>query len=94
MSTSATTGDDKGVANIAVVNFEKLLAKDASEVDKLFTACADWGFFYLDLEGDHTKEYLENVSGLFSAAKEYFGQPLEEKLKDTRKDIAVYNICG
>lgn len=94
MSPSATMGDEPKVANIAVINFERLLSKDAAEVSKLFTACADWGFFYLDLEGERTKEYLENVDSLFSAAKEYFGKPLEEKIKDTRKDIAVYNICG
>ncbi|KAK3309422.1 2OG-Fe(II) oxygenase family oxidoreductase [Chaetomium strumarium] len=93
-STPEASVKEARVANIAVVSYEKLLAKDPAEVAKLYEACAHWGFFYLDLDGDQTKEYLDNVGALFGAAKEYFAKPLEEKLKDTRKEIPVYNICG
>ncbi|OIW26948.1 2OG-Fe(II) oxygenase family oxidoreductase [Coniochaeta ligniaria NRRL 30616] len=88
-------GDEQhGVTNLAVINFENLLLKDAAEVETLYSACEKWGFFYLDLSGDAAKEYLQNVANLFSAAKEYFAKPLDEKLRDTRKELDIYNICG
>lgn len=93
-STPVASDKEPQVANIALIAYEKLLAKDPAEIAKLYEACAHWGFFYLDLDGNQTKEYLDNVGALFGAAKEYFAKPLEEKLKDTRKEIPVYNICG
>jgi isopenicillin N synthase-like dioxygenase len=92
--TPAASDKEPQVADIAVISYEKLLAKDPAEVLKLYEASTHWGFFYLDLDGHQTREYLDNVGALFEAAKEYFARPLEEKLKDTRKEIPVYNICG
>jgi isopenicillin N synthase-like dioxygenase len=82
------------VAELTVVSYEKLLRKDAAEADLLLSACAECGFFYLDLRGDETKRYLGLKNTLFGLSREYFARPLEEKLKDTRDEISVFNICG
>ncbi|OAQ65331.1 2OG-Fe(II) oxygenase family oxidoreductase [Pochonia chlamydosporia 170] len=85
---------DYCVANIPLVKYEKLLTRDPVEMTRLFDACEQWGFFYLSLDTEQMTDYTFNVTALFGAAKEYFAQPLEEKLKDMSKDIQVYNICG
>lgn len=95
-STSISTAPDNEyqVANLTVVSYEKLLRKDATEAALLHSACAEWGFFYLDLGDGQTKDYRETVNALFGVAKEYFAKPLEEKMNDMSTEIEVYNICG
>ncbi len=83
---------DCQLANLTVVSYDKILCKDSTEAALLFSACADQGFFYLDL-GSSTN-YQEIVNKLFEASKDYFSQPLEQKLKDKREDLSVFNICG
>lgn len=91
---SGAPGNEYQVADLTVISYEKLLSKDATEAALLHSACAEWGFFYLDLGGSESEHYRETVDALFGIGKEYFAKPLEEKLKDTRKEIDVYNICG
>ena len=93
-SVSQKAGKDSLVARLTVVSYERLLRKEPTEQTKLLSACCDWGFFYLDLGGIQTNDYLETVASLFAVSKEYFAKPLEEKLTDTRKELDVYNICG
>ncbi|GAP87175.1 putative 2og-fe oxygenase family protein [Rosellinia necatrix] len=87
-------GGSSKVAPISLISYDKLLKKDAAEAARLFTACADWGFFYLDLAGANSNGYIENIDRLFDGSKAYFAQTTEEKMQDTRKEIDVYNICG
>lgn len=94
ISISTAPDNEYEVANLTVIRYEKLLRKDATEAAVLHAACAEWGFFYLDLGGSETKDYRETVDALFGVAKEYFAKPLEEKLEDMSKEIEVYNICG
>ena len=96
MASSSTLkqGTENRIADLTVISYDNLLRKDATEAALLYSACADWGFFYLDLGGNGTEVYRRTVDGLFRVAKEYFAKPLEEKLKDTKKDIDVFNICG
>lgn len=89
-----TLNQELQIANLSLISYSKLMQKDSAEVAKLYLACAHWGFFYLDLDGNETKDYLEIVAALFAASKKYFAKPLEEKLKDTSKHLDVYNICG
>ncbi|CAG8973702.1 hypothetical protein HYALB_00006973 [Hymenoscyphus albidus] len=84
---------ERRVANLAIINYEELLLQKPEEIEKLYLACAKWGFFYLDLSGDNTKDYLNNVDSLFAASKEYFAKSLEEKLGDKREELSIYNIC-
>lgn len=90
----AITQEDSKVANLAVVNHQKIRAGDVTEQEVLFKACVKYGFFYLDLSHDEDVEYLEVVDRMFEVSKEYFARPLEEKLKDTAKDMNTFNICG
>jgi len=85
--------EDK-VANISVVNYQKLLLKDPAEANILLHSCIESGFFYLDLGSINMKGYLELKNSLFDVAKGYFSRPLEEKLKDFRDEMVVSNICG
>jgi len=82
------------IADLAVISYEKLLRKNPAEMTSLLSACVNWGFFYLDLGGSNTENYLETMNALFGVSKEYFARPLEEKLKDTKQEVSVYNICG
>ena len=90
----ADGGNEFRVADLAVISYEKLLRKDPSEKALLHSACVDWGFFYLDLGGSGTESYLRAIESLFGVAKDYFAKPLEEKLRDTKKDISIFNVCG
>lgn len=91
---SGAPDNEYQLADLTVISYEKLLSKDATEAARLHSACAEWGFFYLDIGGSKSEHYRETVDTLFGIGKEYFAKPLEEKLKDTRKEIDVYNICG
>ena len=83
------------MANLTVIHYEKLLRKDAAEAALLLSACADSGFFYLDLGGLSGERYQKTVDELFGVSKTYFAKPIEEKLKDTMdEEMQVFNICG
>ncbi|KAI8258385.1 2OG-Fe(II) oxygenase family oxidoreductase [Colletotrichum sp. SAR11_239] len=89
----AVAGGDTNIADLVVLSYEGLLRGDDDESAKLLSACAEWGFFYLDL-GPGGQEILETVDQLFSVAKEYFARPLEEKLRDSHDDEGILKICG
>src|SRR4051812_18632873 len=82
------------LANLAVISFEKLASDDDTENNKLLHACSTWGFFYLDFGPDRSRPYQSATSHLFDFAKQYFAQPLEDKMKDTNEDWEVFNLCG
>ena len=88
-------GSDSKVADLTVISYEKLLCKDAAEAALLLSACAKWGFFYLDLGGRNGENYRTIVGELFGVSQNYFAKPIEEKLKDTMdEEMEVFNICG
>lgn len=74
------------------IQLSALLSGDPSEEEKLWRACCDLGFFYLDCRGGNGIDSVSNqeVSGdaLLAAAEELFGLaegvfdlPVEEKVK-------------
>ncbi len=92
---SSAPGSDDKIADLTVISYEKLLRKDVTEAALLLSACAEWGFFYLDLGGGNGESYRQTVDKLFGVSKNYFAKPIEEKLKDTMdEDMEVFNICG
>ena len=92
---SGLPGSATEIADLTVIHYEKLLRKDPAEAALLLSACADWGFFYLDLGGFSGEHYRKTVDDLFGVSKTYFAKPIEEKLKDTMdEEIEVFNICG
>lgn len=84
-STSTTTvnGTKVDTANLEVIDFVRLAAKEPNEIEKLYRAAQSPGFFYLDLSGE--KEFISKVKTMYSVGDIYFGQPLEVKMKDLRE---------
>ncbi len=82
------------IADLRVINFHKLLNDDTQEASKLFSACSEWGFFYLDLASDGVESYRTSVNRLQHFAVEYFHRPLEEKMQDVNQAWETFNICG
>ena len=92
---SGPPGSATQIADLTIIHYEKLLRKDTAEAALLLSACADSGFFYLDLGGFSGERYRKTVDDLFGVSKTYFTKPIEEKLKDTKdEEIEVFNICG
>jgi len=83
-----------GIAHLSVINYKKLANNDPEESAKLFSACLEWGFFYLDLAFDETEAYRASVDRLKDFSIDYFSRPLEEKIRDTNDAWETFNICG
>ena len=93
---SCTNGIGKNyeMADLEVVSYQRLRGKDEIESAKLFNACTESGFFYLDLADPKDKPYCKTVEASFALSKEYFTRPLEEKLNDKREELSALNVCG
>ncbi|KAJ9645767.1 hypothetical protein H2199_002807 [Coniosporium tulheliwenetii] len=69
----------------------------SAEEDRFWQACCELGFFYIDLRtgGQSTDEIdgealLQDAEKLFQVQEEFFGLPLEEKLKYDFKEQGSY----
>ncbi|KAH8891260.1 2OG-Fe(II) oxygenase family oxidoreductase, partial [Thozetella sp. PMI_491] len=82
------------IANLSIISYTKLLSNDPAETARLVSACRDWGFFRLDLMSTEAESYRKTVADLNEISREYFDQPLADKLKDTCDEWGVFNICG
>ena len=67
------------LASLQTISLSLLELKHPSEVERLYTACAEEGFFSLDL-GE--TQILQGHDKVLSLAKRYFSQPVETKLAD------------
>ena len=74
-----------------MLDYVKVHQLDTAEAARMYSTCAELGFFYLDLK-DNLKYWRDTVQLLLPVAKEYFAKPLDEKLKD--KGIFEVNTCG
>lgn len=70
------------VASLETIDFGRLATKEPAEVEKLFNASQMPGFFYLDLQSEHTKQIIADLPDVYALAEKYFDQPLEVKMKD------------
>ncbi|XP_057448034.1 protein SRG1-like isoform X1 [Lotus japonicus] len=70
---------------VPIIDLNKLLSEDAIELDKLNSACKEWGFFQLINHGVKPS-LVENVK---IGVQEFFGLPMEQKKKfwQTPEDI-------
>lgn len=81
--------DDVPTAPLLRISLQKLLDQDASEIDKVWKASRELGFFYLDLRNAvstttppiNGPSLLKDVDALFSLGEEVFALPLDEKQK-------------
>ncbi|RHN42325.1 putative codeine 3-O-demethylase [Medicago truncatula] len=71
---------------LPVIDLSKLLSQDLNlkepELDKLHSACKEWGFFKLINHGVSTS-LMENVK---MGVKEFYNLPIEEKRKFSQKE--------
>lgn len=70
-------------ASLIVLDFDLLLKKDAQEVEKLYTACHQKGFFYL-------KNHKVDTDAAFQFGKDLYDIPLAEKEKYAMGDGVNY----
>ncbi|QDS77150.1 hypothetical protein FKW77_001377 [Venturia effusa] len=63
---------DLPLAPLYRINYKKLVAGNAAEIERLFAACKDTGFFYLDLENE---PILKNVDEQFEIGEEFYKVP-------------------
>jgi len=77
------------MANLAIIDYEKLADKDAAEIQKLADAGQKAGMFYLDLRGPRTKAIFDDVDVLFKTGNEFFHLPQEsaEKVQSLREGM-------
>jgi isopenicillin N synthase-like dioxygenase len=81
--------DDVPSAPLLRLSLGKLLAADKAELERLYEASVDIGFFYLDLQdSEHGTSLLTDADGLFKVGEELFELSLEEK---KRYDFSAQN---
>lgn len=74
--------DDVPTAPLLRLSLGKLLAGDKAELERLYEASVDIGFFYLDLQdSEHGTSLLADADGLFQVGERLFELSLEEKKK-------------
>jgi isopenicillin N synthase-like dioxygenase len=67
------------VADLEVIDYQKLLALNASEQFRVAKACEDRGFFILRVEHAGYEEIWDQARKTFDVAKQAFGLPEEQK---------------
>ncbi|KAG6847380.1 hypothetical protein H0H93_008547 [Arthromyces matolae] len=84
--------DDVPTHPLLVVDYELILARDVHEVDKLWNAATQLGFWYLKNHGVD-----EEVDGMFDMGKKTMELPLEEKMRFEQGDEGMsfgYKAAG
>ncbi|KAL8710450.1 MAG: hypothetical protein Q9225_007281 [Loekoesia sp. 1 TL-2023] len=77
------------MASLAVVDYEALADKDATQIQKLVQASQTMGMFYPDLRGSKTKAIFEDVPTIFKTGHAFFNLPQgsEEKTQSLREGM-------
>lgn len=87
---------DVPTAPLLRISLSKLARGDEQEVDRLWKACYELGFFYLDLRdsrngsGINGDQLLRDANSLFAVGEEIFALPVSEKVKYDFKDRGSY----
>jgi isopenicillin N synthase-like dioxygenase len=82
--------DDFPTIDLETISLQKLQNSDPAEHSRMFEACKDWGFFYLELPGaPHGEVIARDADNVARVAEQIFALPVEEKLKYslTGKDL-------
>lgn len=72
------------MAKLETIDFSLLVSKNRAELLRLLALSEKDGFFYLDLQGWEQGGIIEDKKNVVSMMEEYFGRPVEEKMKDDR----------
>ncbi|KAJ6595200.1 hypothetical protein DFH09DRAFT_1305877 [Mycena vulgaris] len=84
--------DDVPTHPLLVIDYERIKAGDAEEIEQLWTAATKLGFWYLKNHGAD-----EEVQGMFDMAAETMALPMEEKMKYEQGDDGMsfgYKAAG
>lgn len=82
--------DDVPTVPLLRLNLQQLINGDAAEEEKLWKACCELGFFYLDLRSGDGEGLLKAADELFRLADGVFDLPVEEKQKYDLIDEGSY----
>lgn len=89
--------DDVATAPLLRISLKKLLNQDQEEINKVWTASRELGFFYLDLidasSNDKTVDgpaLLKDINALFSLGEDLFALPTAEKQQYDFADQGSY----
>ena len=63
-----------------VLSYERLAARDESEIQKMVDICSNEGIFFLDLTGPTTKASLANMGPVIDAQRDFFAESPDKKL--------------
>lgn len=74
------------IAQVPVIDYDKLLSGNQTEISRLVDICQSLGFFYLNLNGNG-QSLLDDSRNAFKFMEKYFDQPLDVKLQDTRQSV-------
>lgn len=89
---------DVPIAPLLRLSLQRLLDGDEDERERLWQACTELGFFYLDLRGAYSHDpidvdgsgFLDEADNLFKVAEEFYALPVHEKQKYDLKDQGSY----
>lgn len=85
--TTKVLGDQPiSLANLSVLDADKLAANDPSERAKLMKAAQSLGFFYLSV-GSASEHVRKGLQTSYEACNEYFKLPADEKMKFFRANV-------
>ncbi|OBR05641.1 2og-fe oxygenase family protein [Colletotrichum higginsianum IMI 349063] len=68
------------LAKLPIVNYERLKARDPTEVQNYIRAATKDGIFFLDLQGPSAKKVLGHLQPLYEAQHNFFSRPSEHKI--------------
>ncbi|KAI1206065.1 putative oxidoreductase [Annulohypoxylon truncatum] len=88
--------EDVPTVELQSISLLKILEGDTVERDRVYEACVDRGFFYLELNGSETGEtILRGADQIASTGERVFKLPLEEKMRYKMvKTLFGYKFAG
>ena len=73
------------------ISLQKLIDSDATEEDRVFEACKDRGFFYLELAGPESGDTILNGShDMARVGEDFMALPMDEKMKYTPRQKELF----
>jgi hypothetical protein len=75
------------VADLEVISFEGITAKDPVEMAKLLKAAESTGFFFFTFNNELSRKMSSYLQICYQNCDGYFTKPIDEKMKDFRGDV-------
>lgn len=86
-TTTVVRNQPLDVADLEVIQLEKLIAKDPAESAKLFKAAGSEGFFYVAFDSGLSEKISAYLQSCYHDSHEFFSKPLDEKMKAFREGV-------